>query len=87
MPDFDLAELYQIETRALNQAVKRNIKRFPPDFMFQLRTEEWKNKRPLRRHQKGNRQHIHGNRGPVSKTDRAAETCKEDRIQIVLLFI
>ena len=34
MPDFDLARLYQVETKALNQAVKRNLKRFPPDFMF-----------------------------------------------------
>ena len=34
--DFDLAELYQSDTRSLNQAVKRNIKRFPLDFMFQL---------------------------------------------------
>lgn len=42
MLDFDLAELYQVETRALNQAVKRNIKRFPPDFMFQLTEEEYK---------------------------------------------
>lgn len=41
MLDFDLAELYQVETRVLNQAVKRNIKRFPPDFMFQLTTDEW----------------------------------------------
>lgn len=41
MLDFDLAELYQVETRILNQAVKRNIERFPPDFMFQLNTEEW----------------------------------------------
>lgn len=40
MLDFDLAELYQVETRVLNQAVKRNIKRFPPDFMFQLTKEE-----------------------------------------------
>ena len=32
MLDFDLARLYQVETRVLNQAVKRNIKRFPPDF-------------------------------------------------------
>ena len=39
--DYDLAELYQVETRVLNQAVKRNIKRFPPDFMFQLKAEEW----------------------------------------------
>lgn len=43
MLDFDLAELYEIETRILNQAVKRNIKRFPNDFMFQLTTEEWEN--------------------------------------------
>ena len=41
MLDFDLAELYQVETRVLNQSVKRNIKRFPQDFMFQLTTEEW----------------------------------------------
>ena len=43
MLDFDLAELYEIETRVLNQAVKRNIKRFPYDFMFQLTLEEWGN--------------------------------------------
>jgi hypothetical protein len=36
MLDFDLAGIYQVETRVLNQAVKRNIKRFPDDFMFQL---------------------------------------------------
>ncbi|MBR6494312.1 MAG: ORF6N domain-containing protein, partial [Prevotella sp.] len=35
MLDFDLASLYQVETRVLNQAVKRNIERFPEDFMFQ----------------------------------------------------
>ena len=40
MLDFDLARLYQVETKALNQAVKRNLKRFPPDFMFQLTLEE-----------------------------------------------
>ena len=40
MLDFDLAKLYHVETRVLNQAVKRNIKRFPPDFMFQLTAEE-----------------------------------------------
>lgn len=45
MLDRDLAELYQVTTSALNQAVKRNIERFPPDFMFQLtdaETENWK---------------------------------------------
>lgn len=41
MLDFDLAELYKVETRVLNQAVKRNLKRFPPDFMFQLTKEEF----------------------------------------------
>ena len=39
--DFDLAILYEVETRILNQTVKRNIKRFPVDFMFQLTMEEW----------------------------------------------
>ena len=42
MFDSDLAEVYQVETRALNQAVKRNLKRFPADFMFQLTDEETK---------------------------------------------
>ena len=40
MVDSDLAMLYQVETKALNRAVKRNIKRFPEDFCFQLTTEE-----------------------------------------------
>ena len=40
MLDSDLAELYQVETRALVQSVKRNIERFPVDFVFQLTTEE-----------------------------------------------
>lgn len=37
----DLAELYNIETRVLNQSVNRNLKRFPPDFMFQLSENEY----------------------------------------------
>jgi hypothetical protein len=41
MLDRDLAELYRVETRILNQAVKRNVERFPKDFMFQLTIEEW----------------------------------------------
>ena len=41
MLDFDLAALYHVETRVLNQAVKRNIERFPSDFMFQLAPDEW----------------------------------------------
>jgi phage regulator Rha-like protein len=42
MLDFDLAELYEVETKVFNQAVKRNIDRFPEDFMFQLTEEEWR---------------------------------------------
>ena len=41
MLDRDFAELYQVTTGNLNKAVKRNLKRFPPDFMFQLTAEEW----------------------------------------------
>ena len=40
MLDFDLAELYDVETRVLKQAVKRNINRLPGDFMFQLTDKE-----------------------------------------------
>lgn len=43
MLDRDLAELYQVENRVLNQAVKRNIERFPEDFMFQLTKDEFEN--------------------------------------------
>lgn len=41
MLDFDLAELYQVETKNLKRAVKRNIERFPDDFMFELTADEW----------------------------------------------
>lgn len=40
MLDFDLAFLYEVETKALNQAVRRNADRFPPDFMFELNNKE-----------------------------------------------
>ena len=39
--DFDLAELYEVETKVLNQSVKRNIDRFPPDFMIQITRQEY----------------------------------------------
>jgi hypothetical protein len=45
MLDHDLAQLYQVETRALLQAVKRNFDRFPQDFMFQLTREEYRDLR------------------------------------------
>jgi hypothetical protein len=41
MLDSDLADLYQVETKRLNEQVKRNVARFPEDFMFQLTKEEW----------------------------------------------
>jgi len=41
MIDYDLAEMYGVETKTLKQAVKRNENRFPPDFMFELSPPEW----------------------------------------------
>ena len=41
MVDFDLASLYEVETKILKQAVRRNIDRFPSDFMFRLTNAEW----------------------------------------------
>ena len=45
MLDFDLAELYDVQTKRLNEAVKRNIERFPERFMFRLTITEWENMR------------------------------------------
>ena len=45
MLDSDLAEMYGVDTKVLNQAVKRNILRFPEDFMFQLTSQEWEHLR------------------------------------------
>jgi len=45
MLDRDLAELYGVETKVFNQAVKRNAERFPKDFMFQLTKKEWESLR------------------------------------------
>ena len=39
--DFDLAGLYQVETKSMNLSVKRNMRRFPTDFMFQVTKDEW----------------------------------------------
>jgi hypothetical protein len=41
MVDYHLAELYEVETKRLNEQVKRNINRFPEPFMFQLTNSEW----------------------------------------------
>jgi len=58
MVDYDLAKLYGVELRMLNQAVKRNIERFPEDFMFQLTLDEWY----LLRSQNVISKHNHGGR-------------------------
>ena len=58
MLDFDLAELYEVGTKVLNQAVKRNIKRFPFDFMFQLTKVEWESLKLQIESSKSNRSQI-----------------------------
>src|ERR687887_66730 len=45
MLDSDLAEIYQVTTKGLNQQLKRNLKRFPPDFAFQLTADEFRDLR------------------------------------------
>jgi hypothetical protein len=47
MLSHDLAELYGVETKALNRAVKRNAERFPRDLLFQLTSQEWTNFLPF----------------------------------------
>ena len=64
MIDKDLAELYGVETKRLNEAVKRNIKRFPTNFMFQLSQDEWENLRSqfatskINQEKRGGRQYL-----------------------------
>ena len=45
MLDFDIADLYEVKTKRLKEAVRRNRKKFPADFMFELTREEWQNLR------------------------------------------
>lgn len=58
MLDSDLAQLYGVLTKNLNKAVKRNFERFPQDFMFQVKKEEYQNLRL----QNGTSKSTHGNR-------------------------
>ena len=63
MFDFDLAEIYQVETRVLNQAVKRNIKRFPKEFMFQVTKGEFeflKSQFVISKNKQGGRRKLYG---------------------------
>jgi hypothetical protein len=74
MFDSDLADLYGVETGALNRAVKRNIERFPDDFMFQLSMEEWN----ILKCQSGISKANHGGRRnlPYVFTEQGANVCR-----------
>ena len=68
MIDSDLAALYDVELRSLNQAVKRNIGRFPSDFMFQLTQDEWNSLRSqfvISKNNRGGRRYV-----PIEKNDK-----------------
>lgn len=79
MLDRDLAELYQVTTGNLNKAVKRNIKRFPPDFMFQLTTGEWESLRfqiGILETGRGNRPERHQRRHPDAARSHQPNPCR-----------
>lgn len=93
MLDRDLAELYGVETRVLNQAVRRNERRFPADFMFQLTAEElndWKSQIVI-----SNREKLGLRKPPLAFTEQGvamlssvlnSETAIEVNIQIIRIF-
>ena len=93
MLDRDLAELYGVETRVLNQAVRRNEKRFPEDFMFQLTTkelEDWKSQIVI-----SNKERMGLRKPPLAFTEQGvaqlssvlnSETAIEVNIQIIRIF-
>lgn len=58
MLDFDLAEMFEVETKSLNQAIKRNAARFPNDFMFRLSRKEWADLKLMIRDELTNRSQI-----------------------------
>jgi hypothetical protein len=92
MLDKDLAEMYGVEVKVLNQAVKRNISRFPEDFMFKLSNNEWNNLKS---------QFVTSNRGGIRKLPFAfteqgvamlssvlrSETAIQVNIQIIRVYI
>jgi hypothetical protein len=93
MLDRDLAELYGVETRVLNQAVKRNEKRFPKDFMFQLTTKDlgdWKSQIVI-----SNKERMGLRKSPLAFTEQGvamlssvlnSETAIEVNIRIIRIF-
>ncbi len=93
MLDRDLSELYGVETRILNQAVRRNIKRFPEDFMFQLTADElndWKSQNVI-----SNKEKMGLRKPPLVFTEQGvamlssvlnSETAIDVNIQIIRIF-
>ena len=74
MLDRDLAEMYGVETRVLNQAIKRNEKRFPADFMFQMTSEElsdWKSQNVI-----SNKEKMGLRKPPNVFTEQGAAICQ-----------
>ena len=94
MLDRDLADMYGVETRVLNQAIKRNAKRFPSDFMFQMTSEElsdWKSQNVI-----SNKEKMGLRKSPNVFTEQGvamlssvlnSETAIEVNIRIIRVFI
>lgn len=68
MLDFDLAALYEVATKVFNQSVKRNIKRFPKDFMFQLTRTEWNESKTYVINENSDTEALTGNRSQIVTT-------------------
>ena len=87
MLDRDLAELYAIETRILNQAVRRNVERFPKDFMFQLSKDEFSFLRSQNVILEGSRKGKHSKYLPFAFTEQGvamlSSVLKRDRKSVV----
>jgi len=70
--DTDLARIYDVESRRLNEQVKRNADRFPDDFMFRLTPEEWKELRRLRSQNASLKRGQHRKHPPYALTEHGA---------------
>ncbi|MCA6450140.1 MAG: ORF6N domain-containing protein [Chitinophagaceae bacterium] len=96
MMDFDLANLYQVEPRRLKEAVRRNIRRFPPDFMYELTENEYKSLRSQFATLKIGRRGAHSKYLPFAFTEQGiamlsgvlhSDTAIDMRISIMRAFI
>ncbi len=78
MFDFDLAELYGVETKRINEQVKRNLERFPEDFMFRLTSKEWESVRSQNATSSG--------KGQKSNSSQIATSSRKHRGKVYLPF-